>query len=316
MRTACVVVAFNNGSSIGNLIGALAVQPKPAEEIIVIDNDSSDDTVKVVRERFPLVTLLENEFNAGVGGGYAQGMEYAYKKGYEWVWLLDGDSVPQTTALEELEKAFSSLTPAHSRVGILASCPVERLTGGRWNGFLWRGRFVKLPEGLARSQEPFFVDSTISSGCLVSRQAITDVGLPRADFFMDFVDHEYNLRMRRAGYEIMFVPASVIYHEIGKPRVIRSPIVGAIARLFTKSPLGVEAPWRQYYMVRNELYTFWHEFRDYRAFFFFVLRVIRLILAMLLFNDRDKIKRIRYIISGLRDGFGGRLGKTVTPDQI
>ncbi|HXZ95058.1 MAG TPA: glycosyltransferase [Dehalococcoidia bacterium] len=309
MRIACVVVAFNNGSNIGKLIAALITQSKPIKEIIVIDNDSSDDTVKVVKERFPQATLLANASNTGVGGGYAQGMEYAYQKGYEWVWLLDGDSLPQTTALEELGKAFTSLGSTHPRIGILASCPVDPLTGGRWNGFLWRGRFVNLPVELARSQEPFLVDSTISSGCLVSRQAIEDVGLPRADFFMDFVDHEYNLRMRRNEYEIMFVPASVIYHEIGQPRVIKSRMMRAIARLVTKGPLGIEAPWRQYYMVRNEVYTFWHEFRNYRALFFFMLLVVRMIIGMLLFNDRDKIKRIRYIMLGLKDGFEGKLGK-------
>jgi len=143
---------------------------------------------------------------------------------------------------------------------------------------------------------------------------IEDVGLPRADFFMDFVDHEYNLRMRRAGYEIIFVPASIIRHEIGKSLVVRSPIISAVARLTSKGPLGVEVPWRQYYMVRNEVYTFWHEFRSCRALLFFGFRMMRMIGGILLFNDKDKGKRVRYMVRGLSDGFNGRLGKTVTPD--
>lgn len=171
---------------------------------------------------------------------------------------------------------------------------------------------MALPKALATSQDPFPVDSTISSGCLVSRRVIEDVGLPRADFFMDFVDHEYNLRVRKSGYEIIFVPASIIYHEIGQSLVIRSQIIRAIARLATKGPLGVGAPWRQYYIVRNQAYTFWHEFRNYKTLFFFTLRVMRMIIGILLFNDKDKVKRIRYIIWGLKDGFKGRLGKTVT----
>jgi rhamnopyranosyl-N-acetylglucosaminyl-diphospho-decaprenol beta-1,3/1,4-galactofuranosyltransferase len=315
-RIACVVVAYNNGDNIGKLLESLLAQSKRIEEIIVVDNASSDDTAKVVKDRFPQVTLLANASNTGVGGGYAQGMEYGYQKGYEWVWLLDGDSLPQATALEELGKAFANLGEAHPRIGILASCPVNPLTNERYGGFLWRGRFVSLPVELARSQEPFAVDSTISSGCLVRRRVVEDVGLPRADFFMDFVDHEYNLRVRRKGYEIVFVPSSTIYHEIGQSLVIRSRVVRAIARLATRGPLGIGASWRQYYVVRNEVFTFWHEFRNYKALFFFALRVLRMIVGMMLFNDRDKVKRIRYIISGLRDGFGGRLGKTVTPDQI
>jgi len=130
---------------------------------------------------------------------------------------------------------------------------------------------------------------------------------------MDFVDHEYNLRIRRAGYEIIFVPASINYHEIGKPRVIKPRIIRAVAHLTTRGPLGIEAPWRQYYMVRNEVYTFWHEFRNYRALFFCALGLVRMIVGMFLFSDKDKAKRIKYVALGLRDGFGGRLGTTVTP---
>lgn len=312
-KIACVIVTYNNGDNIGKLLDSLFTQSKPIEEIIVIDNASLDGTPQILKEKFPQVTLLANASNTGVGGGYAQGMEYAYQKGYEWIWLLDGDSLPQTSALEELAKAFTSLRSLHPKIGILDSSPISPLTGLRWDGFLWRGRFVGLPKELAQSQKPFLVDSVISSGCLVNRRVIEEVGLPLADFFMDFVDHEYNLRVRRRGYEIIYVPSSIIYHEIGKPRVVKSPIVRAIARLATSSPLMAETPWRMYYMVRNELYTFWHEFRNYRALFFYGLLVIRMITEMLLFNDKEKAKRMKYITLGLRDGFKGRLGITVSP---
>jgi len=315
LKVACVIVTYNDSDNIGRLLGTLFSQSKQSEEIIVVDNASSDATLEIVKQKFPQVTLVANACNMGVGGGYAQGLEYAYQKGYEWIWLLDGDSLPQASALEELAKAFTILRPTHPKIGILASCPVNPLTNERYDGVLWRGRFVMLPNELARSREPFPVDSTVSSGCLVSRRVVEDVGLPRADFFMDFVDHEYNLRTRRGGYEIMFVPASIIYHELGEPRVIKSRIIRAIARFATKSPLGVWAPWRQYYMVRNQVYTFWHEFRNYKALFFFTLLLMRMLIGMLLFNYKDKVKRVRYIILGLKDGFRGRLGKTVAPNQ-
>jgi len=131
---------------------------------------------------------------------------------------------------------------------------------------------------------------------------------------MDFVDHEYNLRVCHGGYEIVYVPNSIIYHHIGKPRVVKSRIVRAIARLATKSPVTAQPPWRAYYEVRNELYTFWHEFRNYKALFFVSLLIIRMIGGMLLFNDKEKVKRMNYIIRGLRDGFKGKLGRIVAPE--
>jgi rhamnopyranosyl-N-acetylglucosaminyl-diphospho-decaprenol beta-1,3/1,4-galactofuranosyltransferase len=215
MLVACVVVAYNNGDNIDKLLESLLAQSKRIEEIIVVDNASSDGTAKVVKEKFPQVTLLANASNTGVGGGYAQGMEYAYQKGYEWVWLLDGDSLPQPTALEELGKAFANLGQTHPRIGILASCPTNPLTGLRCDGFLRRDLFKTLVKEIPFCEDLHPVDAVISSGSLINRKVIEEAGLTRVDFFMDYVDTEYSLRVRRKGYEIYCVPGSIIYHDMG-----------------------------------------------------------------------------------------------------
>jgi len=314
-RIACVIVAYNNGSNIENLLEALFNQSKPIEEIIVVDNASSDDTAQVLSERLPQVTLLANTCNIGVGGGYAQGMEYAYQKGYEWIWLLDGDSLPQTSALEELTKALTSLRLVHPKIGILASSPVNPLTGLRWDGFLWRDRFKRFLKDMPPCNGPSSVDSVISSGSLVNRKVIEDVGLPRIDFFMDFVDNEYNFRVRRRGHEIIYVPNSVIYHDMETPPPTLSRIGRIVTRFVSKrDPGAVHAPWRYYYMMRNELYTFWNEFRDYKALFYFILLVMARIIQMYLYKDGKKIQKLKYIALGIRDGFKGKLGKTIPPE--
>lgn len=314
-KIACVIVAYNNGDNIEKLLDSLFTQSKPIEEIIVVDNASSDGTLQMVKERSPQVTLLANASNTGVGGGYAQGMEYAYQKGYEWIWLLDGDSLPQTSALEELTKAFDSLSSVHPKIGILASSPINPLTGAKWDGFLWRDRFKRFLKEIPYSDEPSSVDSVISSGSLINRKVVEDIGLPRVDFFMDFVDNEYNLRVRRKRYEIIYVPSSVIYHDIGTTR----PPQPRIARVITcfikkKDPGSIHPPWRYYYMMRNELYTFWHEFRDYKALFYFMLVVIFRVAQLYLSNSEKKAQTVKYIILGIRDGFKGKLGKTISPE--
>ena len=314
-KIACVIVAYNNGSNIENLIEALVTQSRPIQEIVVVDNASSDDTTKIVRERFPQATLLANVSNTGVGGGYAQGMEYAYQRGYEWVWLLDGDSLPQTTALEELEKALASLRPAHPKIGILSSCPINPLTGLRCDGFLRRDLFKTLVKEIPFSDDLHSVDAVISSGSLVNRKAIEEVGLTRVDFFMDYVDTEYSLRMRRKGYEIICVPASIIYHDMGTAPPSLSRIGKIVTHLIKRRDTRrLHPPWRYYYIMRNELYTFWHEFRDYKAVLYFMLFAIFKMANMYLYKDDRKAQKIKYMLLGIRDGFRGRLGKTVSPE--
>jgi GT2 family glycosyltransferase len=315
MKIASVIVAYNNGDNIARLLDSLLAQSRPIEEIIVIDNASSDDTAKVVKERFPQVTLLANTSNTGVGGGYGQGMEYAYRKGYEWVWLLDGDSVPQPTALEELGKAFGSLRDTHAKIGIMASCPTNPSTGLKCDGFLRRDLFKTLVKEIPFRDELHAVDAVISSGSLVNRKVIEEAGPTRADFFMDYVDTEYSLRVRRKGYEIICVPNSVIYHDMGTvpPSLSR---LGRIVTRFTKrrDTRRIHPPWRYYYIMRNELYTLWHEFRDWKAVLYFALFVVFKMANMYLYKDDRKAQKIKYTLLGIRDGLRGRLGKTVSPE--
>ncbi len=314
-RIACVIVAYNNASNIGKLLEALLNQSKPIAEIILVDNASSDGTAQMVKQTFPQVTLFANPSNTGVGGGYAQGMGYAYNKGYNWTWLLDGDSFPQVSALEQLMTTLVNLTPVHPKIGILASTPTNPSTGQIYGGFVRKGLFHEIPKEITRFRIPVSVDTVVSSGCLVSSKVIEDVGLPRTDFFIDFVDAEFNLRVLKKGYEIISVPTSIIYHQVGHTRIITSRIVKSTIRLYSTkgNVLSSHPPWRQYYAKRNELYTYWHEFRSYRALFRLMLATLATILEIILFNDEEKVQRVKYIFQGLGDGFKGKMGKTVTP---
>lgn len=312
---ACVIVAYNNAGNLGQLLDALLNQSEPIAEIILVDNASSDGTTRMIKQTFPQVTLFANPSNTGVGGGYAQGMEYAYKKGYNWIWLLDGDSLPQVSALEQLMTALVNLMPVHPRIGILASSPINPSTGQIYGGFVRKGLFHKVPKEIAHLRKPALVDTVVSSGCLVSNKVVEDAGLPRTDFFMDFVDAEYNIRVRKKRYEIISVPTSIIYHQIGQPRILtfRTATSTIHSRLARKSRSSSHPAWRQYYAIRNELYTFWHEFRSYRALFRLMLAIAAKLFGIMIYNDAEKIRRGKYIFRGMRDGFKGNMGKTVTP---
>jgi len=307
-RIVAVVISYNNERELRTLIPALLAQSYPLKEIVVVDNASSDATIRILNEEFSQITLLANSSNLGVGKGYARGMEYAYENKYDWIWLLDGDGLAQVAALEELIKAFNCLKDIYPKIGILASSPVNHSTGVRYEGMLWHDRFVKVPKKLASYQEPFLVDTMISSGSLIHRKVIKDVGLPRADFFIDFVDHEYNLRLRKEGYQIVYVPRSIIYHELGNAVMIRS-----ITHLGREAQSSIHPPWRMYYMTRNELYTYVHISWSPKAFSFLAMKAAKQILSVMIHNEGDRVARLKYIALGLRDGLKGRLGRTIKP---
>lgn len=305
-KIAVVIVSYNDKESLRKLILALKSQTYPLEEIIVVDNASKDGTVKMLNKEFSGVVLLANSSNLGVGEGYAKGMDYAYKKGHDWVWILDGDCLPQKLTLKELIKAYNQLKNTYQKIGILASSPIDPVTKERvrYKEKFQGGRFVELSERVFLSQQPFLVDAVISSGSLIRSDVIEEVGLPRSDFFIDFVDYEHCLRVRMKNYQIVYVPCSVIHHSLGSKVMVRS-----VFHLGRKRPVLMHSPWRMYYAIRNEVYIYLHILRGYKFVFFIGWRVLHELLSAVVHQRQ----RIKYIVLGLRDGIRGRLGKVVKP---
>jgi len=296
---ASVTVATNAATALPRQIDALLHQTLPLQEIVVVDNNSSDGTAEMLRQRYPQVMHLRLPSNQGVGGAQAAGLEYAaLQKKRDLVWILDDDSVPAPDALEKLLDASRAIKGAGEKIGILASLPVDTSSGQKILGWMWCGGFVEPgPEVL---RERFWhVDAVISSGSLIGREVVERVGLPRADFFMDFVDYEYCLRIRRLGYSVVIVPESLLNHALGEARQVK----------FLGRPRfwHEHAAWREYYIWRNPTFAIWHLYPGLRSKFFFVRKFLRHAAGVALFNQ-EKRTSLRLMTLGFWDGFRGRLG--------
>ncbi len=302
---ASVTVTTNPGRAIEGHIQALLRQTCPIDEIVIVDNASTDGTQEFLRAEFPAISVLPQAKNVGVSGAYSAGLKYAYAKGHDWVWLFDEDSRPAPSALEELLAAFKSMGEGSDEIGVLACLPVQAGGTTEHAGLLWRNRLVPAPSG--STQEPIcFVDSVISSGSLIRRAVVEKVGLPREDFFMDFVDHEYNLRIRKMGFKIAVVRASILSHQLGEVYRVRNFPRGKF-RMRSRQPT-----WRHYFMSRNEAFTVWHLLGNAKSRAFLFLRFFRRA-ASIIWYDRDKLAKLRMHITGFVDGLAANLNKRTAP---
>jgi len=240
--------------------------------------------------------------NEGVSGGYCAGLEYALEQGYEWAWMLDQDSKPLPGTVEKLLKEYEGF-PDREILGLVAPLPVDEETGEPYPLFLWRDRQLKI------SQEPpggslMLVDMVISSGSLIRLDAVRKAGLPRREFFMDFVDYEHCLRLRRNGFLIGVVQGCAMPHTIGHPR--------SVTFFGRQRSWSTHPAWRDYYKVRNRAFVVWQEFPSLKAKAFVVLQLFKQMLGSLLY-DPQKMTRIGLMWLGFRDGVKGRLGPSVQP---
>jgi GT2 family glycosyltransferase len=84
-------------------------------EIVLVDNGSTDDSIEVIKENFPEITLIENKENLGVAGGRNVGFRYALQGSADYVLFLDNDTIVDKNFISELVKVGED----HKDAGII-----------------------------------------------------------------------------------------------------------------------------------------------------------------------------------------------------
>ena len=118
MKILAIIVSYNFTKWIDKCLGSLKDSSIPVD-IIVLDNGSKDDTVKILRERYPEITLLENKDNLGFGKANNMGLHKADREDYDGVLLLNQDAWIDANTLAALVAAshkhpdYGILSPIH-----------------------------------------------------------------------------------------------------------------------------------------------------------------------------------------------------------
>ena len=210
-KVAATLLTRNRAEVLREAVRAVLEQERPADEVIVVDNASTDGTLEMLAAEFPGVTVVALPENQGATGGFYEAIVAGLATGADWVWLLDDDSFARPSALSELLEALRRLdgeappTVLTSRVewkdGELhpMNLPVIRPDDGE-----------QFRDALRRGLLPVRAASWVS--LMLSREAVERAGMPLRQFFYQADDIEYTARILRdtRGY---FVPRSVVEHS-------------------------------------------------------------------------------------------------------
>ncbi len=212
-----VVVTYNRKELLCECLDAILSQSRPVSKVIVVNNASTDGTLDLLAERGFVdnlkIEILNLPKNVGGAGGFYAGMSRAKEIGeYDGVWIMDDDTMPSTTCLEELLKAESILKGQYSFLassvyglnGEYMNVPTVDTREGA-NGYVEWYQYLK--EGLVAVKEATFVS------LLISKRAIEKCGLPCKDFFIWGDDSEYTTRLTRYCDKAYMVGGSVAIHK-------------------------------------------------------------------------------------------------------
>lgn len=304
LSVASITTSFNSVRVLPRQLDALLQQSRPLQEIIVVDNASTDETCSMLAQRYPQVKVLRMPENLGAAGAWAAGLAYAaLERRYDWVWSFDDDSLPDRQALQLLLDGYLSLAQDNPSIGMVAPVPVHRATGTAYPPMFWKNGWMKPPPEIL-TQPAWLADLVILSGNLVRREVVEKIGLPRADFFMDFFDFEYCLRARSHGYDIAVINGCRFDHALGNGRQVALP---SGTRLWSDY-----SPWREYYMIRNLVYAGWWLYPNLQTKHFAVRHLVRRAGGVLLFGSH-RLACLTKMAQGFWDGCRARLGVRFRP---
>lgn len=211
-QIAAVVVTFNRKELLKECIEALLNQTRQVIDILVIDNASTDGTKEYIDDLLndDNVFYINTGSNLGGAGGFSFGLKEAYNRGYDYMWIMDDDTIVKPNTLEEFIKADKKLD---GKYGFLTSCVLwtddSYCTMNRPLVDLdnWIADYKMVEEGLVRVCKATFVS------LFLKRQIIERVGLPLKEYFIWGDDMEYTLRISRR-FRSYYVSDAKVVHKM------------------------------------------------------------------------------------------------------
>lgn len=251
MKVAAVVVTYNRLALLKGCLDSIRNQTRKVEEIIVVNNSSTDQTPEWLATQRDLTVITQA--NLGGAAGFHTGLKAAYERGYDWIWIMDDDVFPDPEALGNLLKQEKELRPDDDvppavmvPVRLYEDGSLANLPAAEWdvasfsflNDTMNLGRKSLNNTYRSVSELPQYLDvlDLTFEGPLIPRQAVERVGLPSKEYFIYGDDTDYSFRLKRAGFRIVLVSSS---------RIVR--------KIFPSSTV-MTTPWRTRLYVRNTLW--------------------------------------------------------------
>ena len=274
-RVCALVVTYNRLELLKENNEALRKQSFPCD-IFIVNNHSTDDTRDYLDQSG--IRHYDCEENLGGAGGFNIGIRKIAKAGYDFIWLMDDDCIPNEDALEKLMEADEKL---NSEYGFLASRVLW--TDGSDHA-MNRINDVKYDQDhIYKTEYATFVS------ILLKRETVEKVGLPIREFFIWGDDIEYTRRITMRNHmDSYYIDDSIVIHK-------------------TKTNIGSKIAFddisgiaRYRYAYRNEAYLYAQE--GIRGRIYYGLKCLYNIARIIFLAKDHKLKRLKVLLNGVKEG--------------
>lgn len=285
-----ILVNYNGYKDTIECINSLKKIDYSNYKIIIVDNASSDNSVRILQKKLNNCKIIESKRNLGFAGGNNLGIKYALDNKADYVLLLNNDTLVEPSFLTNMINSFK----VDYNIG-LVGCKImyypEKNIIWYGGGYIDWFKFIGVHYGIKqidkgqcnREKEIDFM-----TGCcmLIKREVFEKVGLLTEDYFMYLEDVDFCVKVKNSAYKIWYNSQAIIYHKVG----------------FSSG--GEESPFSIEWGTRNRL-LFMNKYKNnvtrfnfiLSNIFFYITRVIRYFQYSL---DGEKYKS-KAIIEGIKN---------------
>ncbi|MDO8941098.1 MAG: glycosyltransferase family 2 protein [Methylicorpusculum sp.] len=285
-RVGIVLLNWNGLSDTEDCIRTLIDLDYNDYKIIIIDN-GSDETPKVLLNTYPSLIIKENNCNLGFAAGCNIGVKVAKEQGCELVWILNNDTVVMPNSLTLLVQAIRQPNTVGVTNMILYHDDPSLVWFG--SGVIEKGiphhkcYFMKKSNCNANEETDFL------SGCsfLVSTNQFLEIGGFDERLFCYLEDIELSLRIKRKG-NIIFKKDAIVFHKV------------------SKSTGGNDSPLKLYYKHRNMVHFLRWTNQPYYYRLNWILSSLRYVASLIIKHHKPKsaLGLLRGLFAGLFRQYG------------
>lgn len=215
MKAACIFVTWNSESFLANSIGRLLSFARH-EDIIVVDNCSSDKTVETLTRDYPDITLIRLPVNTGFAGGNNVGMKAAVEKGYDALFLLNIDTIIDEDFIHPCLKVLKE----HPDIGVVGPVVIDayqdsviQCEGGRIHAIRANFPYRNRGQRFDRREEIVDVGYVLGAAMMIRREVIERIGYLDEDYFPAYVEEaDFCYRAHQTGYRSVIHRGSAVRH--------------------------------------------------------------------------------------------------------
>jgi len=270
----CVILYNPNISIIRNIESYLCF----LNVLYIIDNSEAIDNklIDVIRLISSKIIYLPQHNNIGIASALNIVAGLAVKERYNWLLTMDQDSY---FFGKDFFDTWRANIVQNEEIGLIAASYTNKYDR-------WQKEYSK------HYNEIHFA---VTSGNIINLKAWEDTNGFEDKLFIDEVDHDYCLKLRKHKYKILISKEMLLGHVIGEIYQENTNKAKGVRKLKLHSPV------RYYYMTRNVLYLckkyFFIDFKFVLARFYYLIKM----LAKIILLYPDKLIYLRFFFAGIKD---------------